>query len=80
MVNDQEMWQAEKILDERLYKGITQFLVRWEGFTPADDSWEPEENLENISHMIEEFRHRKAETKQGITRPTTGRRRVKKRG
>ena len=33
-------WAVERILSERLRRGRTEFLVRWEGFDPADDSWQ----------------------------------------
>ena len=31
------------------------YLVKWKGWEAAQSSWEPEENLENVIEMIEEF-------------------------
>ena len=41
------MYTAERIRAERVSPadGTRQFLVRWEGYTEADDTWEPAENL-----------------------------------
>jgi len=34
--------------------GMREFLIRWKGFSSADDTWEPEENL-NCSELISKF-------------------------
>ena len=41
------MYTAERIMAERVSPadGARQFLVRWEGYTEADDTWEPAENI-----------------------------------
>ena len=36
-------------------KNKKQYLVRWKGFTPGDDTWEPEEYLQNAKEKIEEY-------------------------
>jgi Chromo (CHRromatin Organisation MOdifier) domain len=33
----EEGWEVERILDERTRRRKKQFLVRWKGWTPADD-------------------------------------------
>ncbi len=41
------VYTVEKILDHRTgkRKNLKEFLVRWEGYDPANDSWEPEANI-----------------------------------
>jgi transposase InsO family protein len=48
-------WEVSQILDARLRRGRLQFLVRWKGFTPDHDSWEPEENVAHAPKLVEEF-------------------------
>lgn len=38
-------YNVEEILDHKMENGKMIFLIRWEDFTAADDTWEPEENL-----------------------------------
>ena len=38
-------WNVEKILAHRWVRGKPQFLTRWEGFEPAEDTWEPVGNF-----------------------------------
>lgn len=63
-VEDEQMFEVEKILAKAIKEGITYYQVQWKlGNNPeesgktAEDSitWEPEENLDSITWMIEEF-------------------------
>ena len=40
------MYVVERLLDQRKRKNVKQYLVRWSGFGAADDTWEPESNLD----------------------------------
>lgn len=52
---DQKEFEVEKIIEVHFKKNKTrEFLIRWKGFTSADDTWEPEENL-NCPELIEKF-------------------------
>jgi len=43
VVQGEEKWEVEEILDSRRIRGRLQYLVKWRGF--ANPRWEPEENL-----------------------------------
>ncbi|XP_070513593.1 chromobox protein homolog 1 isoform X2 [Cardiocondyla obscurior] len=48
-------FEVEKIIEVRFKKnGTKEFLIRWKGFGPNDDTWEPEKNL-NCSELILKF-------------------------
>jgi hypothetical protein len=34
-------WEVERVLNHRHENGKTEFLVRWKGFGPEEDQWEP---------------------------------------
>ena len=57
-VRGEEEFEVETILDSRLRRGRLEYLVRWKGYTPEHDSWEPERNLENAPEQIVAFRSR----------------------
>uniref|UniRef100_A0A183S7H9 Chromo domain-containing protein n=1 Tax=Schistocephalus solidus TaxID=70667 RepID=A0A183S7H9_SCHSO len=47
---------VEKIVGRRVKKGRTEYLVRWKGFPPEHDSWEPQHHLhEACNPLIEAF-------------------------
>jgi hypothetical protein len=46
---------VESILDKRIVKGETKYLVRWKGWPKEYDKWEPEENLEGAPDLLKEF-------------------------
>ena len=51
---DQE-YEVEEILDKRTDRyGKIEYLIRWQGYSACDDSWEPISNL-NCSKLIKEF-------------------------
>jgi hypothetical protein len=52
-----ELYNIEKIVDKR-YSEQSKcwiYLVKWEGFSEADNTWEPEENLVPLGKMLENF-------------------------
>ena len=49
-------WQVEQILEQRKRNSRFEYLVRWQGFSPAEDSWQPVKNLTNCKDLIKEFK------------------------
>ena len=42
---DEEVYEVVKILKMRVLKKKREFWVKWKGYTPDNNTWEPEENL-----------------------------------
>jgi len=55
VVEGEEEWEVEKILNKRKVQGKDKFLVRWKGFTAEGDTWESRENLQNTGELLREF-------------------------
>jgi len=55
VVEREEEWEVEKILNKRKIRGKDKFLVRWKGFTAEGDTWESRENLQNAGDLLKEF-------------------------
>ena len=56
IIEGEPEWEVEKIINSQLhgrYKKL-QFLVRWKGFPPSEDSWVPESDL-STPDLIEDF-------------------------
>jgi len=52
---DHEEYEVEAILDKRIFRRKTQYLVKWVGYPLHDATWEPIQNLSNASELIREF-------------------------
>lgn len=56
---DDDHYEVEKILNHKLQKKKRFFLVRWAGFGPDADTWEPEANLECDKILQKYLKHNK---------------------
>ncbi|KAG8278181.1 hypothetical protein J6590_027441 [Homalodisca vitripennis] len=62
---EEESYEVEKLIDSREVRGKTQFLVRWKGYSRADDTWEDEKDL-NCPELLQKF---KAENTNAKSKP-----------
>ena len=54
--SSEEMYEVEKILEKRIdKKGTAMYRVKWEGFTEDQATWEPEDHLEGVKWLVDEF-------------------------
>ena len=61
LIDSEEEYEIEVILGHRGRPGCRTFLIRWKGYSAAEDTWEPERNLSNTQPLITEY---------NIARPT----------
>ncbi|CDR97190.1 ATPase, AFG1 family protein, putative [Babesia bigemina] len=57
----EDEYEVEDILDFRMFKKQPKYLVKWKGFTDADNTWEPESNLSNLPAFEAKMKALKAE-------------------
>ena len=55
IIEGEEKWEVERILNKWKIREKNKYLVQWKGFTAESDTWEGRENLENAKEAIEEF-------------------------
>jgi len=55
IIEGEEEWEVERILNKRRVRGKNKYLVRWKEFTAELDTWEGRKNLKNVQEAIEEF-------------------------
>lgn len=69
-LEDQEFWEVEAILAHRdkSKKLGREYLVRWKGFSPSDDSWIPLDNFGGEREMVKEYHREQAVEERLSTR------------
>ena len=57
LINGEEQYEVESILaHRRIGRHKIKYLVKWKGYAPSDNTWEPEENLSNSEEILEEYK------------------------
>ena len=51
-------FEVQEVLDSRRFRRKLQYKVRWKGYSPADDTWEDADHLENAEEEVEDFHRR----------------------
>ncbi|BAM41601.1 uncharacterized protein TOT_030000955 [Theileria orientalis strain Shintoku] len=52
---EDDEFEVEDILDFKYVKGKPRYLIKWKGYPPEDNTWEPEENMTNISDFTKKM-------------------------
>ena len=55
VIEGEPEWEVESIVDSRFLHGKLQYLVKWTGWSDAENSWEDEANLEHSPDVIQDF-------------------------
>jgi transposase InsO family protein len=55
IVDNQEEFEVEEILDSRIRRGKLQYFVHWKDWPISSRTWEPQENLAHSPDMIDAF-------------------------
>jgi len=64
---DNEEFEVEKIIDEKLYYGKTRYLVRWKGYNKDHNTWQDVDSLKSCKEVLKNWelkKEEKAEKKQ----------------
>ena len=62
---EEKLYDVDKITAMRFNKGAREYLVRWEGYAAAHDTWEPMENLVGCAEQIRVYeKQREADDKK----------------
>ena len=54
-VEGEEEFEVEQILDAKWFGRTLKFLVKWKGYSDADNTWEPESNLTHCQDLLLKF-------------------------
>jgi len=58
LIDGEEEYVVEEILDSRMFRHRLQYLVKWEGYGIENNTWEYAENLDNAAEVVADFHTR----------------------
>jgi len=56
VVDGEEEWEVEEILDSHWHRRRFQFLVKWKGFSREHNSWEAASDVKALDLVVEYYR------------------------
>ncbi|EUC53483.1 Transposon Tf2-1 polyprotein, putative, partial [Rhizoctonia solani AG-3 Rhs1AP] len=54
-IEGEEEYEVKAIVDHKREKGIWWYYVKWKGYGPESNTWEPRENLEHAQKILKNF-------------------------
>jgi hypothetical protein len=72
IIDGEEEFEVEKILDKRRNKGQTEYFVKWLGSPHHESTWEPAENLKHCEELVQQF-----DSSTSLASPSRSRRRYR---
>jgi hypothetical protein len=67
LLGDDEEYVVDRILRDDDVDGIKQYYVRWKGYGPDSDTWEPASNLQGCPQVIAQYEQLVAVAARGHT-------------
>ncbi|XP_022112326.2 chromobox protein homolog 1-like [Pieris rapae] len=67
--SSEEEYVVEKVLNKKIVKGKTQYLLKWKGYKEEESTWEPVENLD-CEELIKAFEDSRKEKEAQKTKKT----------
>jgi len=58
LIDGEEEYVVEEILDSRMFRQKLQYMVKWEGYGIENNSWEYWDNLGNAAEVVADFHAR----------------------
>ena len=55
LVESDEEYEVERILDKKTISETVHYLVKWKGYDTSESTWKPRENLKNCTRMLQQF-------------------------
>ena len=55
LVEEEKEYEVEAILDSRKKGQYIEYLVKWKGYSDAENSWEPHGNVRHAEEEVENF-------------------------
>jgi hypothetical protein len=55
IVEGEEEYKVEEILNSRMFRRQLQYLVKWKGYSTLHNSWEPAKNIANAQSQVRKF-------------------------
>ena len=72
-----DFYEVERLLADRSQRGRKEYLVRWKGFSSADDTWEPVEHLVRtraLRNLVQRYDRAKQRERRPVPSSAQGRR------
>jgi hypothetical protein len=58
LIEGEEEWDVEAIVRHRGTGKRRRYRVKWKGYPPSDNTWEPEEAFKNTEEMLQNYKQR----------------------